>query len=164
MADAPTVTIEGARLIYRNFEGRKDKFNLMGQRNVGIILTPELGAQMQADGWNVKWMEPRDEGDEATPWISVKVNFDGPRPPRVTALTNGGKHRTMLDANTVSVLDKLDLDNVDLIIRAYDYEVNDRVGRAAYLQNLYATIYEDDLDRKYANLDEPMLDDDPGEH
>ena len=152
-----TVTIEGARLIYKNFSGKKDKFNAEGERNFGVILPTDLAVQMEADSWNVKWMDPREEGDEAVAWIPVKVRYEN-RPPRVVMVTSTTD--TLLNEDTVGAMDIADFTNVDVIIRAYDWEVNGKVGRAAYLQTMFATLYEDELMLKYsarriANMAEP---------
>lgn len=148
-----TVTIEGARLIFRNFEGRKDKFNLEGNRNFGVVLPTELALQMEADHWNVKWMDPREDGEEPTAWISVKLRFDV-RPPRATMVTSKGQ--VLLNEQTIATLDQVELTNVDLILRAYDWVVNEKPGRTAYLQTIYATIFEDELMKKYSSDPTPV--------
>ena len=59
----PNVTIEGARLIFRNFSGREvPGYNRAGDRNFCVVLDPETADMLEADGWNVKRKEPREEG------------------------------------------------------------------------------------------------------
>ena len=143
-----TVTIEDARIIFRNLSGKKDKWNPSGDRSFGLVLTPELAQQMAADGWNVKWIDPRDEGDDAMAWLPVAVNYEN-RPPRVTAIMSKSGNKTLLTEDTVGEIDSFDLINVDVVIRAYDWHVNGKDGRKAYLQTMYAMVYEDDLMFKY---------------
>lgn len=50
-----------------------------------------------------------------------------------------GSKMTPLDEDTVSILDDVDIIGVDLDIRPYDWEVNGKAGRTAYLQNLCVT-------------------------
>lgn len=147
MADeAKTFMIEGARIIFRNFAGKEGPYNREGDRNFAVILTPELAADLSADGWNVKTLDAREEGDEDTPYIQVAVNFKN-RPPRVVLLTSTS--RTQLDEKTVDVIDWAEIETADLIARGYEWAVNDKSGVKAYLQSLFVTIREDALEKKY---------------
>lgn len=156
MAPNNTVLLEGVRIIFRNFAGKEGQYNREGDRNFGVIIPDQATAEaMIADGWNVKYLKPRedaDEGDdEETPWISVSVNFDKGRPPQIMQITSRGK--TLLDERSVEMLDWVDITNVDMIIRPYNWEVSGRTGIKAYLQSMYVTIEEDPLAAKYAELD-----------
>lgn len=149
MADnAKTFMIEGAQIIFRNFEGKEGQYNRKGDRNFAVIIPEDkLAREMIKDGWNVKYLDAREEGDEPVPYISVAVNFDN-RPPRVVMLTSNA--RTNLTKETVEVLDWANIANADLICRAYEWEVNGKTGVKAYLQSLFVTIEEDYLERKYS--------------
>lgn len=144
---AKTFMIEDARILFRNFSGREDKYNREGDRNFAVVLPVDVAEQMLQDGWNVRYLEPREEGDEPTAYISVSVNFNN-RPPRVVLLTS--TTRTQLDEKSVEVLDWSDIKTADLIARGYDWNVNGKSGTKAYLQSLFVTIEEDALERKYA--------------
>src|SRR3954470_20938807 len=147
------VVMEGMRIIFRNFEGKEGQYNREGDRNFGVILPPDIAEAMLADGWNVKFLKPREEDEEAeeTPWLQVSVNFDKGRPPKIMLVTSRG--RTALDAQSVEMLDWADIVNVDLVVRPYTWEVSGRTGIKAYLQSMYVTIEEDELERKYAEMD-----------
>jgi hypothetical protein len=143
------------RIIFRNFAGKEGQYNREGDRNFGVILPDDVAQQMLEDGWNVKYLKPREDDDAEegeTPWLSVSVNFDKGKPPKVMLVTDRG--RTALDANTVDMLDWADITNVDLIVRPYTWEVSGRSGIKAYLQSMYVTIEEDALERKYAEMDQ----------
>ena len=142
-------TMEGVRIVFRNFAGEKKQFNDEGKRNFSIVLTPQQAEEMEREGWNVKRKPPREEGDEEFCHLKVKVSYAG-RPPRIVMISSKG--RTNLDEETAELMDIAELKNVDLIIRAYDWEVNDKRGRTAYLKTIYATIWEDELDLKYADV------------
>jgi hypothetical protein len=154
------VVMEGMRIIFRNFAGKEGQYNREGDRNFGVILPPDVAEAMAADGWNVKYLKPRedDEDEVETPWLSVSVAFDKGRPPKILLITSRGK--TALDENTVEQLDWVDIavdddgnPKVDLIVRPYFWDVSGRTGIKAYLQTMYVTIEEDDLARKYAEMD-----------
>lgn len=144
------VTIEDARIVFRNFSGKEGQYNREGDRNFAVILEDELAEQMAADGWNVKYLKPREEDDSPTPYVQVKVKYGKARPPRVVLITSRG--RTQLDEDTIMILDWADIELVDLIIRPYEWDVNGRTGITAYLQTIFITIAEDELERKYADV------------
>lgn len=152
-ADPNVVVMEGVRLVFRNFTGKEGQYNREGDRNFGVILPEDVAQAMLADGWNVKYLKPReDEEDETepTPWLPVKVGYGKGRPPRIMTVTDRGT--TALDEDTVDTLDWVDITNVDLIVRPYHYEVSGRTGISAYVQSMYVTIEEDALERKYAEM------------
>jgi hypothetical protein len=151
--DKNTVLMEGVRIIFRNFAGKEGQYNRAGDRNFGVILPNDVAEAMLADGWNVKYLKPREDDEEETetPWVSVSLNFDKGRPPKVMLVTTRG--RTAMDEDSIEMLDWADIVNVDLIVRPYTWEVNGRTGIKAYLQSMYVTIEEDELERKYAEMD-----------
>ena len=67
------ITIENARLIFRDFTGEKNKYN--NDRTFGVVLDPEFADKLENDGWNVKRLAPREEGDEPLCFLTVKVVF-----------------------------------------------------------------------------------------
>jgi hypothetical protein len=150
MAENKTFKVEDAQIIFRNFSGKASQYNAEGNRNFAVILDDDTAEAMAADGWNVKYLKPRDEDDTPTPYIQVAVKFDV-RPPRVVMLTSTS--RTSLDNDSVEMLDWADIRTADLIARGYEWEVNGKTGIKAYLQSLFITIEEDELERKYGFFD-----------
>ena len=146
-----TVLMEDVRIIFRNFAGREGMYNRAGDRNFAVLLDEDMAHQLAADGWNVKLLKPREEGDEPQPYLSVTVKFDGPRPPLVVMRTSTSS--TELDEESVEMLDWVDIAEVDLVVRPYEWEVSGNTGIKAYLQSLYVTIIEDPLQLKYKNMD-----------
>lgn len=126
--------IDDARIIYRNFSGEGSKFNREGDRNFSVIIDdPAIADELVAQGWNVKIREPREEGDDPFIHLPVKVKFNG-RGPRIYLVT--GNRQNELDEESVSVIDNLDILSVDLDVRPYDWEVNGKTGRTAYLHSM----------------------------
>lgn len=152
MPEANTFMIENAKIIFRNFEGKEGQYNRNGDRNFAVIIPDEKTAQnMLKDGWNVKYLQAREEGEEATPYIQVAVSYKN-RPPRIIMMTSTA--RTVLTEDNVEILDWADIRSSDLICRAYEWDVNGKTGVKAYLQSLFVTIEEDYLERKYSVNDQ----------
>lgn len=152
MAQDNTVLMEGVRIIFRNFSGKEGQYNREGDRNFAVLLDEKVATAMAEDNWNVKWLKPRsdEEGEEPQAYLPVSVNFKG-RPPRIVLITSRG--RTNLDEDSVEMLDWADILNVDLIVRPYEWTVNNKSGIKAYLQSIYVTIEEDALEMKYSEVD-----------
>jgi|SRR5690606_16141997 len=144
------VTLEDVRIIFRNFSGKEGQYNREGDRNFNVILDDELAELMAKDGWNVKYLKPREEGDAPTPRLEVKVKYGKGRPPRVVMITSRG--RTNLGEDEIGILDWAVIKHVDLIVRPYQWDVNGRQGVTAYLQSIFVTIEEDELELKYADV------------
>lgn len=143
------VLLENARIMFRHFSGEKDAYHAQGQRDFSVALPNEVGEEMEANGWNIKWLDPREEGDLPQAILKVKVNFSG-RPPEINLVTS--RNKTRLDEHTIGILDYADIQNADMFITPYDWNVNGKSGRTAYLSKLFVTIREDELDRKYADI------------
>ena len=126
--------IDDARIIYRNFSGEGSKFNREGDKNFSVLIdNMELANDLIEQGWNVKIREPREEGDNPFIHLPVKVKFND-RGPRIYLIT--GDRRNELDEESVGILDNVDIISVDLDIRPYDWEVNGKTGRTAYLHSM----------------------------
>ena len=141
--------VNDARIIYRNFRGEGGKFNREGDRNFAMIIPdPELADELIERSWNVKIKEPREEGDEPFMYLPIKVKFND-RGPQIYLVT--GDRTNRLEEDVVSMLDDIDIRSVDLDIRPYDWEVNGKTGRTAYLQAMQVT---QEIDRFAARMAE----------
>lgn len=156
------VVFEDVRIMFRNFKGEETPYNRAGNRNFCVVIDDEVFAErMKDDGWNVKILPPREEGDKPLCYIQVVASYKF-QPPKVYLLTKTNK--TLLDEDTIGELDDVDIESVDLIIRPYNWEVNGKSGVKAYLKSMYVKIREDFLAEKYANfgsdIEEEMDEDD----
>lgn len=151
------ITVEGARIIFRNFGGAEGPYNGPGERSFGLVLPADLAVQMLNDGWNVKYLQPREEGDEPQPWLPVKVSYKI-RPPRVVMVTHRGNPpkpvRVTLPEDLVDMVDYADIANVDVIVNPSIWNFNGKSGVKAYLQTMFVTIQQDELEKKYADVEE----------
>lgn len=129
--------IDDAHIIYRNFSGVGGKFNREGDRNFAIVIPDQEAADaLIKEGWNVKIKPPREDGDSPFMYLPVKVKFNE-RGPACYLVT--GSRMNKLDEDSVSCLDDVDILSVDLDIRPYDWVVNGKEGRTAYLQSIKVT-------------------------
>lgn len=140
------LSIENARLIFRNFRGAETKYSRAGTRSFCVVLDPEQADKLSDLGWNVRQLDPRDEGDEPLYYISVKLNYYNSEP-RVYMVTKNNK--TLLHEDTVGMLDDVDISTADIIINPYHWEVNGKKGIAAYVKTMYVNIEEDEFASKY---------------
>ena len=144
--------IDDARIIFKNFEGRGDKFNREGDRNFSLLIEdPNTAEALQREGWNVKIKDGRDEDDCPFMRLPVKVKFTdyGPN----VYLISGGR-RVELDEESIGCLDNIDIESVDMDLRPYDWDVNGRTGRTAYLQSMQVVQRIDRFAARYANMTE----------
>ena len=141
------VTVENARIMFRNFSGKEGQYNREGDRNFSVVLPQDVADQMANDGWNIRVLPIKEEGDEAVFYLPVSVSYKN-RPPRVVMITSSG--RTPLDEDTIEALDYADIENVDIVVNPYFWTVRENSGIKAYLKTMFITIQEDELERKYA--------------
>ena len=145
--------IDDAKIIYRNFAGEGSKFNREGDRNFAIIIPDEeLAEELRNEGWNVKIKPPRDEDDSPFMFLPVKVKFND-RGPGVYLLS--GRRKVRLDEESVSMLDNIDILSVNLDVRPYDWDVNGKQGRTAYLQSIEVIQEIDRFAERYSEEEHP---------
>ena len=143
--------IDEARIIYRNFAGAGSKFNREGDRNFAVVIdSEEVKDALIAEGWNVKIKPPRDEDDAPFMYLPVKIKFSD-RGPSVYLKT--GERVNRLDEESIKCLDNVDILAVDLDVRPYDWEVNGKAGRTAYLQSIHVTQDVDRFEARYSSVD-----------
>lgn len=140
--------IEDARIIYRNFAGVGSKYNREGDRNFAVIIpNQEIADKLIEDGWAVKIKPPRDEDDSPFMYLPVKIRFNNRGP---AAYVKSGASVQRLNEDTIGMLDEIDIQSVDMDLRPYDWEVNGKVGRSAYLQAINVIQNIDRFGAKYA--------------
>jgi hypothetical protein len=140
-------TIENVVIAFRNFAGKEDMYNRAGDRNFAILLDEELAAEMERDGWNVKYLKEREEGDGRQAYIQVAVSFKS-RPPKIVMITS--KKMTYIDEEQVEMLDWVDIETADVTLNPFEWAVNDKSGVKAYLKSLFVKIEEDYLEMKWS--------------
>lgn len=152
------IIIENAHIIFRNFSGRESKYNRAGDRNFCVFIDDmDTVNRLMDDGWNIRVMPPREDGEEPRHYLQVAVSFKN-FPPKVIMITR--KKQTPLDEESIDSLDFAEIRAVDLTIRPYNWIIqegtrNEKSGVKAYLKTMYVTIEEDEFAEKYAASEYP---------
>lgn len=141
------ITIRNAQLFKTNFSGKEiPPYNPEGRRNFCVFIDDiKVAKEMEADGWNIRWLEPKQEGDERRAFVSVAVNYSN-IPPKIVLVTSKGQ--TRLGEEEVGMLDWAEKTNVDLTINPRVWDDNGKRRIKAYLRTMMVSIYEDDLERE----------------
>ena len=113
-----------------------------------IIPDQEQADALINEGWNVKIKPPRDEDDSPFMYLPVKIKFND-RGPNCYLAT--GTRINRLDEESICCLDDVDILSVDMDLRPYDWEVNGKTGRTAYLQSIKVT---QEIDRFASSFEE----------
>ena len=144
------ITLEHVKIIFKNFAGEEGRFNRKGARNFKVVLTKEQAEKLEDKGWYVQW--PKEGHEDKNPLIKVSINFKSTVKPKVIMVT--GKNKTVLDEESVSVLDSAEIDNADLICNPYNWDTNGEFGASAYLSVGYFNCIEDEFYGKYYSDEE----------
>ena len=141
--------IDDARIIFKNFEGHGDKFNREGDRNFSLLIEdPNTAEAMKREGWNVKIKEGRDPDEGPFMRLPVKVKFTDYGP---TVYLNSAGNVVKLNEESIGCLDNIEIETVNMDIRPYDWDVNGRTGRTAYLQSMEVIQRIDRFAARYGN-------------
>lgn len=144
--------IDDARIIFRNFAGVGSKFNREGDRSFAVIIDDqEMADELVNAGWNVRIKPPRDEDDAPFMYLPIKVKFNDLGP---IVYLKTGDVMNKLDEESVACLDNVDILGVDLDVRPYDWEVNGKTGRTAYLQSICVIQEVDRFAERYMRKDQ----------
>lgn len=140
--------LEGVTIIFRNLEGRGDRFNRAGNRNFSVLIDdPVTALRLQSQGWNVKSSKPKNPDDRVYWYLPVTVNLSGNT--KVYLVTD---QCVLLKEDDVYLVDEMELSHADLILRAFDWEVNGKTGRKAYMNTGYFVARIDKFARKYQGM------------
>jgi hypothetical protein len=134
------ISIENSNFIYRtNFSGDPERDSFGSDARIANIIIPdhEQARELIDEGFNVKTTKPR-EGEEEdfvpTYFVPIKVNYDTDWPPKIYLVT-GDADPVLLDEDSIDVLDKCYVLNVNAILNPYQ---NPRTGRSSlYVRTMY---------------------------
>lgn len=150
------LSIGNAKIIFRNFRGEGNDYNMEGNRNFSVVIDdPKVADNLKKEGWNIKPLRSRDPEDDPAFHLPVAVRFDK-FPPVIWSIKSGRK--VQMNEKNVQELDYADIKNIDLIIRPSNWERNGKSGVKAYLRTMYVEIEQDEFAAKY---EDPIDDDMP---
>ena len=148
-----TLNIPDAELIFRNFAGKPTKFNKAGgSRSFGVILDQKDADLLVQQGWNIRQLQPRNNGDEPRYLLTIAVSYDN-YPPKIAKKSELSKKVVYLNEDEIDCLDYDDIVHADIVVSPYHWEVNGNKGTKAYLKSLYVTIAEDPFAASFESAD-----------
>ena len=124
---------------WRNFSGEKTENNKSGRRLFNIFLPESLAMELKDIGWNVKQHDPYREGDDPSYTLEIEASYDtkgGRFPVPLVKMVAYDGVETLLTEETIGMLDRADIQESTVEFRPNNWEVNDRWGCKAYLQEL----------------------------
>lgn len=155
------LSVENAVIIskWSNFAGRPTDLNPNGgKRTFDLVLTEDIADELKAEGWNIKYREPKEEGDDPLIFTEIVVNMESKYPPKVVLYSEvrGKKRSNRLYGDDVKELDTIDMENMDVIVHPYEhgrgqYKVKGYANAIYVVQASQASYFDD----KYADWDYP---------
>lgn len=145
------ISIEGARVRYRDLSGKPSDYNKNGQRNITIELDMEDALALQELGLNVRFPEVGPDGDERAPLLKIIVSKFS----KVFRVNSERQTMRELREDELSDLQAYRLRNVDLTFYPRDYEIGKRKITSAYLSKGFFDVEETYFDKKYSGFQTP---------
>lgn len=153
------ITLEDARFWGRpNFSGEMDQFK-DDRRKFSVLIPNDMADNLRELGWNVKTRLPTPEemenGREEVSGLKVMVDFrtHGNEEVGPDIWLIMGESREKLTSKTVGLLDRSRLITLDMEIRGWEYDPEDKPGEfSARLIQLVAVIEPNLLQTKYGAI------------
>lgn len=147
------ITLEDAKFFGRpNFSGVEDRFK-DARRKFTVLIPNDVADQLRQMGWNVKTNIPTPEElqefPDREPLSHLKVMVDDNS---IVQVRMGEDVETLTSA-TFGVIDRSRIESMDMEIRAWEYDPEERPGNySARLVALVANIRPNILEQKYGRL------------
>lgn len=152
MLNPENIYFENAEITFKNFSGRPTKYQRQeGFRTFSVVVDDsDMAQHLSEDGWNVRILRPRNEGDTPEHVLDVSINFNFWKKPEIYMICDG--HKTKLDEEDLDILDGADIITSDIVVRPRLWDDNGTTRIKAYLQELYVTIQQSRFAAKYADM------------
>ena len=140
-----------------NFAGRCTDNNPNGHKQFNVIIEDEeLAEKLKADGWNIFRTKESEKYGPSKPAICVEMRWHDKEElqylnPIIYKCTS--KKKTKLTEDLVPDLEKDEILNIDLNINPSYWKVNGKEGIKAYVEKMWVTIEDDDMEEKYGHYD-----------
>lgn len=156
-----TAVLEDVQILpntWRNFTGERRQYNAEGSRYFNISLNKDQYEAMLRDEWPVRVREASDEFSEPLYFMQCKVRYrrdpdtgqESSHGVKVVVITSRGQ--TSYDNTMIKELDNADIRMADVMVRQSPWQDERDGGKtkySAYCNELYVTIEESYLERKY---------------
>lgn len=136
---------------FSHFDGREDTYNDAGDHNFTIILPEKQAKELMAEGWNVRTLEGREEGDPPEYLLKIKISYKY-EPPKVYIIKGERKFRA--DEIDLSDIKRSTCLQLDVVITPSRWVHGRDSGITAYAKELYAKIKESRFSQAYADYEE----------
>jgi hypothetical protein len=136
---------------FSHFDGREDIFNAQGDHNFQIILPEDVAVKLRDEGWNVRTMDPYEEGDPPEHLLKVKISYKY-EPPKIYLIK--GQRKLRADERDLADIRRDTCERIDVIITPSRWVAGGNTGISAYAKELYAKIKESRFSAMYAEYEE----------
>lgn len=136
---------------FSHFDGREDTFNAEGDYNFNIILDEDTAKRLAGIGWNIRTMDPYEEGDDPEHLLKVKISYKY-EPPKIYLIK--GERKLRAEPRDLADIRRDTTERIDVIITPSRWVVGPNSGISAYAKELYAQVKESRFSAKYAEYEE----------
>lgn len=136
---------------FSHFDGREDTFNSEGEHNFMIIVPEDEALEMQKEGWNIKVMEGREEGDPPEYLLKVKISYRFEAP---MVYIIKGTRRFRADQSDLIDIKRSTCEQIDVIVSPRPWVQGRESGVSAYVKEMYVKISESRFAAKYEEYEE----------
>lgn len=153
--------VPGSDIWWRNMQGSPTDFSPAGSRSFAIALDNEMAEELSNEGWTCIAFKPRDKNDPESPILprfKIKMNFNGPTPPKIYVASSDGRRRTEVDESWLDDqnIDRRGIEWIDIAVNPYNWMVNGNEGCSAYLSEITIKLQEGAFDQKYTDDELPF--------
>ncbi len=136
---------------FSHFDGRADTFNDEGDHNFTLILSEEQAQELMNEGWNIRTMDGREDGDPPEYLLKVKISYRF-EAPKIYIIKGTRKFRA--DETDLADIKRSTCDQLDVIITPSRWVHGRESGVTAYVKEMYAKIRESRFSAAYADYEE----------
>ena len=116
-------------------------------------IVSDVEEALKKEGWSVKIKPARNVDEEPFITLPIKVLFNEMGP---NVFLNSGGKITKLDEHSIHRLDRISIASVSMDVRPYDWTVNGKTGRKAYLSSMEVEQNIDRFSMKYEGVDDEV--------
>jgi len=136
---------------FSHFDGRQDTFNDEGDHNFTLIIPEDQARELLAEGWNVRTMEGREEGDPLEYLLKVKISYRF-EAPKIYLIK--GKRKFRADESDLADIKRSTCEQLDVIVSPSPWVHGRESGITAYVKEMYAKVKESRFSANYADYEE----------